>query len=116
MKIYWSGPRNPAHTATLIKPFQERELRATIEVAIAKAHVWSKEREELIAELQDALDEIKTLSGLLPICSSCKKIRDDEGYWTQVEVYIEKHSGAQFSHGICPDCIKKLYPHMSGKP
>jgi PAS domain S-box-containing protein len=69
-------------------------------------------REELIAELQEALDKVKTLSGLLPICSSCKKIRDDQGYWQQVEVYIQDHSDAEFSHGICPDCARKLYPDL----
>lgn len=69
-------------------------------------------KEELIRELRKALHEIKTLSGLLPICASCKKIRDDSGYWNQIEGYIQKHSGAQFSHGICPDCAKKLYPDL----
>lgn len=65
---------------------------------------------ELNRELKKALTEIKKLTGLLPICASCKKIRNDKGYWEQLEVYIEDHSDAQFSHGICPDCAKKLYP------
>ncbi|NUN68160.1 MAG: PAS domain-containing protein [Bacteroidetes bacterium] len=65
------------------------------------------EREMLIAELQEALASVKTLGGLLPICASCKKIRDDEGYWSQVEQYIAKHTDAKFTHGICPDCGKK---------
>jgi PAS domain S-box-containing protein len=69
-----------------------------------------EERERLIAELQAALAKVKTLSGLLPICASCKKIRDDKGYWHQVEVYVRNHSEAQFSHGLCPKCMKKLYP------
>ncbi|WP_319525488.1 PAS domain-containing protein [uncultured Desulfosarcina sp.] len=60
-------------------------------------------------KLEKALAEIKKLSGMLPICASCKKIRDDQGYWTQIESYISKHSDTQFSHGICPDCAKKLY-------
>ncbi len=64
------------------------------------------------ADLQLALDEIKQLSGILPICSSCKKIRDDKGYWNQLEAYFSLYSNAQFSHGICPDCAKKLYPDM----
>lgn len=68
------------------------------------------EQKHTIAELRKALAEIKTLSGLLPICSSCKKIRSDEGYWTQIEAYIKEHSDADFTHGICPDCAKKLYP------
>ena len=68
-----------------------------------------QEREKLIKELQDALAKVKKLSGLLPICASCKKIRDDKGYWNQLETYIREHSEAEFSHGICPDCGKKLY-------
>jgi len=74
-----------------------------------------KNEEELRAQrdnLQQALDEIKTLKGILPICANCKKIRDDEGYWNQIEGYIRKHSQAEFSHGICPDCAKKLYPEL----
>ena len=63
-------------------------------------------------ELQEALSEIKTLSGLLPICASCKKIRDDQGYWNQIEAYISEHSEAEFSHGICPKCSEKLYPDL----
>lgn len=73
------------------------------------------ERERLINELRDALSRIKTLSGMLPICSSCKKIRDDQGYWNQIEVYISKHSETEFSHGICPECAKKLYPEYYAK-
>jgi PAS domain S-box-containing protein len=73
------------------------------------------EREKLIAELKKALAEVKTLSGLLPICSSCKKIRNDAGYWEQIEEYISDHSGAEFSHSLCPDCIKKLYPGLKIK-
>ncbi len=69
-------------------------------------------REKLISKLQEALNNIKTLAGLLPICANCKKIRDDKGYWNQIEAYIEDHSGAEFSHGICPDCANKLYPDL----
>ena len=57
-------------------------------------------------------EEIKVLRGFLPICASCKKIRDDQGYWNQIESYIRDHSEAQFSHSICPECARKLYPHM----
>lgn len=73
------------------------------------------EREKLIRELQQALKNVKALSGLLPICASCKKIRDDEGYWKQIESYISDHSEAEFSHGICPDCLRKLYPDVYKK-
>jgi HAMP domain-containing protein len=68
------------------------------------------ERERLERDKAAALSELKTLSGLLPICASCKKIRDDKGYWSQLEAYITEHSGAVFSHGICPDCMEKMYP------
>lgn len=71
-----------------------------------------EEREELISGLQEALAQVKTLSGLLPICSSCKKIRNDGGYWEQIETYIRDHSEAEFSHGICPECAKRLYPEL----
>jgi len=67
------------------------------------------EKEALITELTEALDEIKTLRGILPICSQCKKIRDDKGYWTQIEAYIVDHSEADFSHSICPGCAENLY-------
>ena len=71
-----------------------------------------REREELIAELREALAEVRKLSGLLPICSHCKKIRDDQGYWQAVDKYISSHSGAQVSHSICPECLKELYPDL----
>lgn len=70
------------------------------------------ERETLVAQLQSALAKVKTLRGLVPICASCKKIRDDKGFWHQVEAYIQDHSDAVFSHGICPDCALKLYPDL----
>lgn len=70
------------------------------------------EREKLRQELEDALDQVKLLSGFLPICCSCKKIRDDKGYWQQIEMYISNHSDVQFSHGICEDCSKNLYPEF----
>ena len=72
-----------------------------------------QEKEMLIAELQRAVKEIKTLRGILPICAHCKKIRDDTGYWNQIESYINQHSEVSFSHGICPDCIEKLYPDIA---
>ncbi|WP_022665570.1 MASE3 domain-containing protein [Desulfospira joergensenii] len=73
-----------------------------------------KEREKLIVKLQKALIDVKTLSGLLPICAHCKNIRDDKGYWTQLESYLDHHADVRFSHGICPDCMKKYYPGYSG--
>jgi PAS domain S-box-containing protein len=69
----------------------------------------AEERERMIAELKEALANVKTLRGLIPICAACKKIRDDKGYWRQVEVYVRDHSEAEFSHGVCPECMKALY-------
>jgi hypothetical protein len=66
--------------------------------------------QRLVVELQGSLAKIKTLSGLLPICASCKKIRDDQGYWSQVENYIAEHTTARFSHGLCPACLRKFFP------
>jgi PAS domain S-box-containing protein len=86
--------------------------------AIANAQLFIErkraleDREQLILKLQKALTEVKQLSGLLPICASCKKIRDDKGYWNQIESYIRDRSEAEFSHGICPECMKKLYPDV----
>lgn len=78
-------------------------------VKIVKAEERLRER---AAKLEKALIEIKQLSGLLPICASCKKIRDDKGYWNQIEAYISQHSEAQFSHSVCPECFQKLYPDI----
>jgi len=82
---------------------------------VTDRHRVEVEREHLIQDLHATLARVKTLSGLLPICANCKKIRDDQGYWKQVEVYVGNHSEATFSHGICPDCFKKLYPEL-GSP
>ena len=84
-------------------------------IAIYTIHNQRKagtERERLIAELQDALAQVKTLRGLIPICATCKKIRDDRGLWRQIESYIQEHSDADFSHGICPDCAKKALAEL----
>jgi len=102
---------------------EETALRAVKEGAqdyLLKAHVdtnllvrsirYAIEREKLTTELRKALVRIKTLSGLLPICAACKNIRDDEGFWHQVEEYVRAHSEAEFTHSICPVCAKKLYP------
>ena len=66
-------------------------------------------------ELNDTLSKVRTLSGLLPICASCKKIRDDKGYWQKLETFVHEHSNAEFSHSICPDCMEKLYPDFTKK-
>ena len=89
-----------------------RRLNAELRAEIAERKRVDAEKEQLIEELQSALAEIKTLQGILPICASCKKIRDDKGYWQQVEVYVRDHSEAEFSHSLCPECAKKLYPQF----
>lgn len=83
--------------------------------AYNRLRLEESEREKAILQLEDALGEVKQLSGLLPICSSCKNIRNDQGYWQHLEQYISEHSEAQFSHSICPDCAKKLYPEIYEK-
>ena len=83
----------------------ERSIRYAVERRRVEAH-----RESLIRELEEATSRIKTLSGLLPICSACKRIRDDGGYWNELEIYIRDRSDADFSHGICPECVNRLYP------
>jgi AmiR/NasT family two-component response regulator len=102
--------------AYLVKPPQAGDMDRLITIAMARfgdmmeLRRLNAELQARNAELQEALAKVKTLSGLLPICASCKKIRDDQGYWRQIEEYIRDHSEADFSHGICPDCKKKLYP------
>lgn len=92
----------------LLKPIDTRDLHSTIEMALYKAGM-EQERLRLTQELEKALAEVKTLRGILPICASCKKIRDSKGYWKQVEEYICQHSEAKFSHSLCHSCAEKMY-------
>ncbi len=85
---------------------------STIARDITERKKAESERERLVRQLQEALANVKTLSGLLPICSHCKKIRDDNGYWNQIELFIRDRSNANFSHGVCPECAKKHYPSL----
>ena len=89
-----------------------RDCRAAV-LDVTDRHRAEAERERSI-ELQTALARVKLLSGMLPICASCKKVRDDHGYWEQVEAYISSHSEATFTHGVCPECMHKLYPEFYG--
>jgi len=89
--------------------YKGHKARVTAVRDITDQKKAEKEKEILIGKLQNALKEIKSLKGIVPICSSCKKIRDDKGYWNLLEIYLEKHSDASFSHGICPECTDKLY-------
>jgi hypothetical protein len=108
-ELYWESAS--------ISPIRDLAGRVTHYVAVKEditAHKQTEaERDTLIQDLQDALASVKSLSGLLPICASCKKIRDDQGYWSQVESYIQNTPMPPFTHGICPDCIKKLYPDLA---
>jgi sigma-B regulation protein RsbU (phosphoserine phosphatase) len=92
-------------------------IQSLVRIKGAENALRGKEEEQrvLISELQKALAEIRTLKGLIPICSCCKKIRDDKGYWNQLESYIGEHTDAVFSHGICPTCAERLYPEYCGK-
>ena len=84
---------------------------------LVRAVRYALEREHLIMELREALARIKTLTGLLPICAGCKKIRDDKGYWSQVDSYITLHSEVKFTHSLCPDCMRRYFPEdFESKP
>ena len=83
-----------------------------VAINITEQKKAEQERDKMVLELKKAMAEIKILQGILPICASCKKIRDDQGSWNQIESYIRKHSEAEFSHGICPDCARELYPDL----
>ena len=95
----------------LTKPFDPGELRARVEVGQRMVEMQAALAAK-IEELHEALEQIKTLRGIVPICMHCKQIRDDQGYWSQVETYISRYSEAQFSHGICPECLEKHYPEL----
>ncbi|PKB58589.1 MAG: hypothetical protein BZY83_06265 [SAR202 cluster bacterium Casp-Chloro-G2] len=105
-------------TDYVTKPFSKLELRVRVESALKlKSSIDAQKRANTLLgdankKLQDAIDNIKVLQGLLPICASCKKIRNDSGDWSQMEAYISAHSEAEFSHGICPDCQQRLYPKV----
>lgn len=98
------------HEARIVVSWEDEVLAIVRDITGRKNA--EEEKERLIKELQHALGQVRELSGLLPICSSCKSIRDDKGYWTRLEAYLCEHSKAEFSHGICPECAKKLYPEL----
>ena len=93
----------------LSKPFDPGELQARLEVGRRMVEIQDKLTRK-IDELSWALMEIKTLHGIIPMCTCCKKIRDDQRFWSQVEIYVRNHSEAEFSHSLCPECMHKLYP------
>lgn len=94
------------------KPFRGGELLARVATHVSLKLALERER-DLRRSLEETLAQVKTLSGLLPICARCKKIRDDSGYWNQIENFISAHSDADFTHGICPECSTALYPEMN---
>ncbi|HZS46970.1 MAG TPA: response regulator transcription factor [Blastocatellia bacterium] len=93
----------------ITKPFVREELLARVQVGVQMVTLQQALSARVI-ELEAALAKVKQLEGMLPICASCKSIRDDSGYWNTIEDYVSEHSDAVFSHGICPDCAKRLYP------
>jgi phosphoserine phosphatase RsbU/P len=107
----------------LTKPFDREELRARMQAGLRILELQSK-LVERVRELEDTLSRVRMLQGLLPMCSCCKKIRDDSNYWQQIENYVTAHSDAQFSHSVCPQCYEKivkpqleeLYPHWKKNP
>lgn len=103
--LFFEIDRSLEHRKLLL---ENKEYQARLEEKI-------KEQGKTLEELKEALAQVKTLSGLFPICASCKKIRDDKGYWNQIESYITERSDVEFSHGICPECMKKLYHIEKGE-
>jgi CheY-like chemotaxis protein len=99
----------------VLKPFQDREVQINIEISLYKYRM-EQEREHLRHELEEALAHIKTLKGLLPICAWCKQIRDDQGYWKEVEVYIVENTAARITHGMCPKCAREFAESMPVAP
>ena len=98
----------------VVKPFRERDLLITIEFALYQS-AMEKERSALIHQLEDTLSQVKTLSGMLPICAACKKIRDDKGYWNHIEQYLKEHSDAEFTRSFCPGCAEKIIKDSDNK-
>ena len=109
------GSRRQVQSARFSVPTERGFLLGAVVRDVTEQKQAEVERERLIGELEASLAKVKQLSGLLPICANCKKIRDDQGYWQQIEIYIRDHSEAEFSHGICPECMEKLYPGYGRK-
>ena len=91
----------------MVKPFKRRELQARVQVGLRVIQLQD-ELVKHVQQLEATLKQVKELQGLLPICSYCKRIRDDHDYWEQIDTYVAQHSRAEFSHGICPDCYEKI--------
>ncbi len=99
-------------SVTIKNVLKRRNAEKALQEKVVELKKAGEEREKLIAELREALAEVKVLGGLLPICGYCKKVRDDKGYWQQIENYIESHSQAKFTHSMCNSCLKKNHPDI----
>lgn len=94
------------------RTFELKRVNTQLKIEIEERRQIEEERKILIEDLKKALNEVKTLRGILPVCSFCKKVRDDKGFWNQIDAYITEHSEADISHGVCPECAEKYYPDM----
>jgi DNA-binding NarL/FixJ family response regulator len=110
IRLVKEGAQDYLYKADITPGILLRALRYAIERKDAE-----RERERLISELSEALAQVRTLSGLLPICSNCRRIRNDKGYWERLEEFIQQHTDADFSHGICPECMEAIYPKFKKK-
>ena len=110
IRLVKEGAQDYLYKADISPGILLRAMRYAIERKDAE-----RERERLISELSEALAQVRTLSGLLPICSSCRRIRNDKGYWERLEEFIQEHTDADFSHGICPECMAEIYPNFNKK-
>lgn len=115
--LYWQsnkgGILEPRPVLAILNEVAEIKVElSTAQQEIERRKEAERERDATIMELQQALVEVKTLRGLIPICATCKNIRDDQGYWQQIEAYIQEHSDAVFTHGLCPACFRKLHPDL----
>lgn len=110
---YWFEYLRQRYWAKLEEKNRELQEKHKLLIAqVADRMKAEKDKEKLIEELQEALENVEQLKGFLPICASCRKIRDDQGYWNQIDTYLRTHSELKFSHSICPDCTRKLYPNV----
>lgn len=109
---FYASPSGSALWKVLVNRFLAVFAIWSVTILSLQRKTIAEEKERAVKERERALEDIRVLKGLIPICSSCKKIRDEQGHWNQLEAYISKNSEADFSHGICPDCKKALYPEL----
>jgi hypothetical protein len=107
---YLAGTPSPDRLIVVWNVFARFFMYIVIVITLSRLRTLLYERSRMVRDLRDALDNVKELKGLLPICSWCNNIRDDNGYWKKLETYIQEHSSAEFTHGICPECLRKIAP------